>query len=160
MELSRLSDVLWAQRHLLELLLFKLEQEQLVLTSGRTRWLAQASREVANVIDAVRDTEVGRAAEAEAAARSLDLPDGSSLGQVADAAPAPWDELLRAHRAALAGLAAEIREVTENNRELLATSYQATRETLATLESEAATYSPDGRTSSGDRSGQIIDRSL
>ncbi|HUX71839.1 MAG TPA: flagellar protein FlgN, partial [Cellulomonadaceae bacterium] len=43
MGLMQLSDVLWQERHLLELLLFKLEEEQMILTSGRTRWLGHAT---------------------------------------------------------------------------------------------------------------------
>ena len=39
MGLSEVSNILWRQRQLLELLLFKLEEEQLVLTAGRTRWI-------------------------------------------------------------------------------------------------------------------------
>ena len=51
MGLMQLSDVLWQERHLLELLLFKLEEEQMILTSGRTRWLGHATREVETVLD-------------------------------------------------------------------------------------------------------------
>ena len=43
MGLSEVSNILWRQRQLLELLLFKLEEEQLVLKSGSTRWLANRS---------------------------------------------------------------------------------------------------------------------
>ena len=60
MALSELSDVLWTERRLLELLLFKLEEEQLVLTSGRTRWLAHATREVETVLDQIRDAELAK----------------------------------------------------------------------------------------------------
>ena len=40
MGLSDVSNILWRERQLLELLLFKLEEEQLVLASGRARWLS------------------------------------------------------------------------------------------------------------------------
>ena len=43
MGLSEASNILWRQRHLLELLLFKLEVEQTLLASGRLRWLAHQS---------------------------------------------------------------------------------------------------------------------
>ena len=56
--LERLSEVLWRERHLLELLLFKLEEEQLVLTSGRTRWLGHATREVETVLEEIRTAEL------------------------------------------------------------------------------------------------------
>jgi len=40
--LSDLSSILWREREMLELLLFKLEEEQLILASGRSRWLTLA----------------------------------------------------------------------------------------------------------------------
>lgn len=43
---AEVSSALWRERELLELLLFKLEQQRLVRRSGRTRWLARATREV------------------------------------------------------------------------------------------------------------------
>ena len=54
MGLNELSGVLWRERQLLELLLFKLEEEQLILTSGRTQWLGHATREVESVLDQIR----------------------------------------------------------------------------------------------------------
>ena len=45
--MEKLSQILWRERELLDSLLFKLEMEQLVLGSGRTRWLARAAKEVA-----------------------------------------------------------------------------------------------------------------
>ena len=50
MALSDVSNILWRERQLLELLVFKLEEEQLVLAAGRARWLAHASREVESVL--------------------------------------------------------------------------------------------------------------
>ena len=44
MSLSEISNILWRERRLLELLAFKLEEEHLVLASGRTRWLSHATR--------------------------------------------------------------------------------------------------------------------
>src|SRR4051812_39244560 len=44
MALTEVSNVLWRERELLEMLLFKLEEEQLLLTAGRTRWLPHATR--------------------------------------------------------------------------------------------------------------------
>ena len=45
MGLQEVSTTLWQERNLLELLLFKLEEEQLLLAAGRTRWLARATRD-------------------------------------------------------------------------------------------------------------------
>jgi len=58
MGLRDVSAILWRERHLLELLLFKLDEEQLVLAAGRTRWLARATREVEMVLEEIRQTEL------------------------------------------------------------------------------------------------------
>ncbi|CAN5337491.1 hypothetical protein BH23ACT9_BH23ACT9_24210 [soil metagenome] len=42
---SDVSNILWRERQLLELLHFKLEVEQSLLAAGRTRWLSHATRE-------------------------------------------------------------------------------------------------------------------
>src|SRR5688500_16135133 len=44
--MQRLSLVLWRERELLEELHYRLEVEQLVLASGRSRWLAHAARDI------------------------------------------------------------------------------------------------------------------
>jgi FlgN protein len=154
MALSQLSDVLWKERNLLELLLFKLEEEQLVLTSGRTRWLGHATREVETVLDQIRDAELGRSAEADEVARELGLEEGVSLLTLSEHAPAPWDELLRAHRDAFVTLTTEISE-------LLAMSHRATQETLLSLQETVQTYDGQGHSSATpDRSAQLLDQSF
>ncbi len=160
MTLNSLSEALWRERRLLEMLLFKLEEEQLVLTSGRSRWLAQATREVEAVLDEIRSAEISRAVEVEEAAPTLGLTGNASLGQLADAAPAPWDELLRAHRDAFASLTSEISRLADDNRELLAMSHRATQETLASLEDSVRTYDETGQRRADGYSAQLIDRSI
>lgn len=161
MPLARLSDVLWKERHLLELLLFKLEEEQLVLTSGRTRWLGHATREVETVLEQIRDAELGRSVEADEVAAMLGLEPGASLLEISEHAPAPWDELLRAHRDAFVTLTAEIGQLADGNRELLAMSHRATQETLMAMQDNVQTYDVQGMAStSHDRSAQLLDRSF
>ncbi len=160
MPLSELSDVLWTERNLLELLLFKLEEEQLVLTSGRTRWLGHATREVETVLDQIRDAELGRSVESDAVALELGLAPGSGLAALAEHAPAPWDELLRAHRDAFVTLTTEIAQMADGNRELLAMSHRATQETLLSLQDSVQTYNGQGNSAASDRTAQLIDRSF
>ena len=75
--MEKLSQILWRERELLETLLFKLEEEQMVLAGGRTRWLTRAAREVENVLDTIRETEILRAVAAEEVAAELGLPERS-----------------------------------------------------------------------------------
>jgi len=66
--LTDLASVLWRSRELLEMLLFKLEEEQLLLAAGRSRWLSHATREVEVVLDQIRQKKEGPAEAAEAPA--------------------------------------------------------------------------------------------
>jgi len=159
MGLNELSGVLWRERRLLELLLFKLEEEQLILSSGRTRWLGHATREVEQVLDQIRSAELGRSVEAEEAARELRQDAGCSLRALATAAPAPWGDLLMEHHAAFVSLTDEINTLAQGNRDLLSTSYRATRETMLSLQDTVDTYGPQGATSSFD-TAQLVDRAL
>ena len=63
MALSDVSNILWRERQLLELLVFKLEEEQLVLAAGRSRWLVYATREVENVLGEIKRIELERAVD-------------------------------------------------------------------------------------------------
>ncbi len=155
-----LSEALWRERQLLELLLFKLEEEQLLLTAGRTRWLGQATREVESVLDEIRSAEIARAVAVDELAPSLGLPATAALAQLADAAPAPWDELLRAHRDAFVSLTVEISRLADDNRELLAMSHRATQETLASLQASVSTYDGSGQPLADVPGGQLLDRSM
>ena len=161
MSLTDLSSVLWRSRELLELLLFKLEEEQLLLAAGRSRWLAHATREVEVVLEQIRHTEVARAAYSQAVAGELGLPLEASLAELADAAPAPWSDLLHQHRKAFLTLTSEIGAVAESNRELLTAGQRAARETMLAFSGTVETYGPRGQTvNSGDRRPSLVDEAF
>ena len=161
MSLTDLSSVLWRSRELLELLLFKLEEEQLLLTAGRSRWLAHATREVEVVLDQIRQTEVARAAYSQAVAGELGLPLEASLAEVADAAPAPWSDLLHQHRKAFLTLTSEISAMAGANRDLLTAGQRAARETMLAFSGTVETYGPRGQTvNSGDRRPSLVDEAF
>lgn len=160
MGFMQLSDVLWQERRLLELLLFKLEEEQMILTSGRARWLGHATREVEAVLDQIREAELGRTIESEEAAAELGLEPGTSLLALSQRAPAPWNDLLVSHRDAFVSLTSEIAELANGNRELLAMSHRATQETLMSLQETVQTYDDQGMTAAGSTGAQLLDRSF
>lgn len=160
MGVAELSAVLWRERQLLELLLFKLEEEQLVLSTGRSRWLGHATREVEQVLDQIRNAELGRAIEADATAREFGITGGSGLRDLAAAAPAPWNDLLTSHREAFISLTAQIQDVAKGNRELLTTSHRAAQETILGLEETVQTYNPHGNPSASVATAQLIDQSF
>jgi len=158
--LTELSSVLWRSRELLELLLYKLESEQLLLASGRSRWLAHATREVEMVLEQIRKLEVVRAVYAQAAAQELRLDLDASLGQLADAAPTPWFELLHQHRKAFVTLTAEISALADANRELLTAGQRAVRETMLVVAGSVDTYGSRGQTISGARRSRLVDEAI
>jgi hypothetical protein len=161
MSLTELSAVLWIERRLLERLLFKLEEEQLVLTSGRARWLPEAAAEVEAVIEEIRTSDLGRAFEVDQVAAELGIAPGASLLELSQAAPEPWDELLRSHRDAFITLTRDVAGTAEGNRELLQMSYRITQETLMSLHESVSTYDGQGQVATpGDDSPFMIDRAL
>lgn len=131
MGLREVSAVLWKERHLLELLLFKLEEEQLLLAAGRSRWLPRATREVEMVLDELRHTELERAVEVDRVSAELGLPSDASLRMLAEAATSPWRGLLEEHRQAFMTLTDEVTQMVQANRELLSRGQKAVRDVLA-----------------------------
>jgi hypothetical protein len=133
MSLSEISNVLWRERRLLDLLVFKLEEEQLVLVSGRTRWLSHATREVETILEEIKRVELERAMAVQGSARGLGMSDTPSLRELAAVAPTPWDGIFAEHRRSLLLLAREIDVITKVNRDMLRRGQQAAREELASL---------------------------
>lgn len=137
--LSEASNILWRQRHLLELLLFKLDVEQTLLAAGRLRWLARATNEVELVLDEIRATELARAVAIDSLAPELGLPPGASLADLAAAAPSPWDGIFTEHRVAFLSLTDEVAVVARANRELVIRGQQAVNEVLDLVSEPTAT---------------------
>jgi len=160
MSLAAVSSTLWRERELLDLLLFKLEEEQLVLASGRSRWLARATKEVEMVLEEVRRAELLRAVQVDTAAAELGLPPGPSLRVLADAAPEPWATLLVEHRQAFLTATAEISAMAETNRELLTTGFRAAREALLSLGDGVETYTSSGAPVSVGRLSRLVDEAM
>jgi hypothetical protein len=144
---SDLSNTLWQERQLLEMLVFKLEEEQLLLASGRNRWLGHATREVEAVLERLKRHELERAIQADAAGAHLRLDRGGvTLRELAAKSPPPWDQLLSSHHDALSGLVREVNALARSNRDLLASGQHAMTEAIDRLQGPSADgYSPQGR---------------
>jgi hypothetical protein len=112
MSLSEISNILWRERRLLELLAFKLEEEHLVLTSGRTRWLTRASGEVDAIIEEIKHVRLERAIGMADSSEALGLSDTPTLRELASSVPPPWDGILSEHGRALRTLSLEIEAIT------------------------------------------------
>lgn len=160
MGLENLSSILWRERETLELLLFKLEEEYLVLTGNRTRWLSHATREVELVLEQIKRTEVVRAAEVDAIGLDLGIGSNASLAQLIEAAPPPWNELLGQHRKAFLTLSAEIQALAEANRERLVSGQRAVRETLLSVTDTVETYGRRGQTVASAARIRLVDEAI
>jgi hypothetical protein len=161
MSLGDVSNMLWRERQLLELLIFKLEEEQLVLAAGRSRWLAHATREVESVLAEIKRVELERAVVVAAAAGELGLSGSPSLRELAEVVTNPWDTILAEHRRALLELAQEIDGVASANRELLQRGQQAARDALATLgEIDIAAYDARGSAAESTVGLRLVDEAI
>jgi flagellar biosynthesis/type III secretory pathway chaperone len=162
MGMAELSNALWRERELLEILLFKLEEEQLLLAAGRSEWLARATREVEVVLEAIADSELVRAVEVDLVSASLGLTSGSSLGELSRTAPAPWDELLADHRRAFLELTARIAALSEANRDLISRGQRAVAEALSAVAGpvEPQIYGPSGTTVAKNSRRHFLDGAI
>lgn len=155
---AELSNVLWRERELLEILLFKLEEKQLVLATGRNRWLSHATREVEFVLEQIRDAELMRAMELDGVHQLLGTSGELSLSTLAELAPPPWNDLFRTHRQAFMTLTVEITTLSEANRDLLTTGVRSVAEALVDVGGSTGTYNASGRApAAGNAGGRLLD---
>jgi hypothetical protein len=132
--LHELSVELWRERRLLDLLLFKLEEQQMLLQDRRDQWFSHATREVEAVLARIRDTELARAVQADDVAELVGAPASSSLPVLADHAPSPWDALFREHHEALVDLCTSIARAAAANRRVIASVQRETRQSMVGLD--------------------------
>jgi hypothetical protein len=160
-DLHEVSSVLWRERELLELLLFKLEEEQLVLAAGKTRWLTHATREVEMVLEEIRRAELSRSVHVDAAATALGLGADVSLRALAEACPAPWDDIFTEHRKAFLAATQEIEALARANRDLISAGYRAARETLSSIGGQdVQLYDPKGQSVARATGPRLINEAI
>jgi hypothetical protein len=153
---NELSSLLWHERELLDLLIFKLEEEQLLLTSGKARWLAHATSEVEQVVNRLRASSLAVAVEVSAVADQWGLvSDDPSLMDLSAAAPKTgvWGDILRAHLEAMTAQTTQIKELRDANESFLRFAARSTQETAADLRPRTGTYDAGGSTRQDSMSG-------
>ncbi|MCU1636144.1 MAG: flagellar biosynthesis protein FlgN [Cryobacterium sp.] len=158
---NELSASIWRERELLELLIFKLEEEQLLLTAGKTRWLQHATREVEQVIERMREANLGLSVEASAVGREWGADEGATLRELIAHAPAgPWGEILMSHLNAMTQLTTEIKGLRDVNEQFLRAAARSTLETLSGLTPDSSTYDSHGATDATGGRARLVDRQL
>jgi flagellar biosynthesis/type III secretory pathway chaperone len=158
---QHLSTLLWREQELLDLLLFKAEEKQYLILTGKTRWLARIAHEIEVVLDQLRSLEVERAAATEVLSSRLGLESNPSLRQLADVAPAPWNDLLGKHHEALLVLVTDLRSLSDTNRELIEGGLAAIGDALISARTPSAgTYSASGRNDGTTHRAVTLDGAL
>ena len=162
MSLNDLSALLWREREVLELLLYKLQTQQLMLTTGRTEWLAVAAREVDAVVEVLGQAELHRAIAVEEVGKELNIGSQPSLRNIAKAAPQPWSDILSDHHKAFLDLASRIETAGGANRDLVRSSQSAALPLLQGLEDGItnSTYEARGRRDAPARRHVLVDGEL
>jgi len=154
------SNALWMQRELLETLLYRLAAEQLILTSGTTRWLAKADADLRHAVDELRRGEVARAMHVESLAATLGLDGDPALSDLVALAPDVWADILADHRSALQELAFEVQRVADENGRLLQAGAKAVRETLAGIGPAVHRYDASGSAVRGNPRAMLLDEQV
>jgi hypothetical protein len=121
-QLRDVSNILWRERNLLELLAFKLDSERLLARAGRTRWLAMADHEVERVLDELKAVELQRGIQVQALVDELGLDAEPTLQSLTETVPDEWSGILADHRRALLGLARDVDRSARHSRRKIDTS--------------------------------------
>ena len=157
---NELSMQLWRERELLELLLFKLEEQELLLAAGRSRWMHFATREIEQALEALRTAGISRVVEAESVAAEWGAPEGASIRQLIASAPeGAWSDVLSEHLQALTTLTDEIGRLRDLNSEQLRAAMRATQETIAALDGVTGEYTTHGERAR-DGAARLVDTEM
>lgn len=158
---NELSALLWHERELLELLLFKLEEEQLLLAAGKSRWIQHATREVEQVMERIRSAGLARSVEVAAVALEWNTDETASLREIVAAAPpGAWSDIFDAHLKGMSVLADEIKQVRDLNEQLLRQASRSTQETLSDIRSDTGTYDAHGDAGHAAAGARLFDTKL
>lgn len=150
--LEALADTLWAERHLVEFLLYKLTVAKLILAADERRFVSVALSEVERIIGNLREAEADRNRAVADVARDWDRPAAEiTLGVLAEEAPEPMRSVFDDHHRGFNELSVEIEETAAENRRLASGALNSIQAAIEALTGPAttATYDAAGRTRGG-----------
>jgi hypothetical protein len=153
---AALAHTLWRQQRLLELLLCRVEVQQLVLAAGRAHWIERAAADIDEAGEALGEEELVRSVQLAVLGNRLGIGSQPSLSELADAAPEPWGEIFHDHYRTFLDLVTKVRHTAKANHELAQRSLRTMNEVLdgpgAAAEPVLSAYgrpSPGGRPAAG-----------
>jgi flagellar biosynthesis/type III secretory pathway chaperone len=153
-----LGAILVEQQGLLEALLYRLDQEHLILATGRTRWLSQATSEVMAVGTELGQQDERRRGAVDRLAVSLGMGAGVTLSELAERAPDGWAEVLRRHREIMRTGVADVQAIVARNRAVVAERLNSSNALLNRMGATggASTYGPDAAVASERTTGRHV----
>lgn len=153
-----LSMHLMREREVLELLLFKLDVQQMLVATGRTRWIPQTVREIERVVAIMPGLALTRDTLVVSVASEWGAPEATTLRELIEVAPTDaWREVMSGHLEAMIGLAAEIGELKKINENRLRTALRVTQETIAGLGVPTGEYDQSGDVVRGGNESVLLD---
>lgn len=160
--LPTLADTLWAERSVMEHLLYKMVSARLLLAADQRAYVTQAMDEVERAADRLQAAERERLEALHLVARDWDVPvEQLTLRRLADEAPEPWATILRDHHTTFGKLADEIQATASENTRLASVGLNAVRTSLAAVTSPAgATYTAAGRHDTANVSPTSFDQAF
>lgn len=147
--LEALADTLWAERHLVEFLLYKLTVAKLILAADERRFISLALSEVERVVTGLRDAESRRNGAVAEVARDWGRPARDlTLSVLAAESPEPMRSVFEDHHQGFQELSAEIEETAAENRRLAGGALNTVQQAIDALTGQgtATTYNAAGRT--------------
>jgi hypothetical protein len=161
MSAHELSASLWRERELLELLVFKLTEEQLLLTSGKSRWLQYATQEVEQVMEKLRTAGLARSVEVASIAEEWGVDDSATLKELTlHSTDEAWRGILSSHLTAMTQLTREIQELRDLNVQYLRVAIRSSQEAMAQDGSPSGTYDSRGVAETNAATARMFDVNL
>jgi hypothetical protein len=157
-----LAHTLWREQRLLDVLLYRMEVQQLVMAAGRTRWIERAAFDVEAALEELGEHELIRSMQVADVAPVVGLRADASLRDLIAASPEPWQDIFRDHQQAFLELVARVEETSQANRELVRRSMATMRELLSTDDGHVASADGYGRTGAlaAKRRPVLLDREV
>lgn len=162
--LEELAETLWQERHLTELLLYRLVCTKLLLAADEQRYTGLALNEVEAVLGTLRSAERRRDDVIQALAVTWGLSiDDIHLSTLVERSPEPWAGIFDDHRRSFLALTAEIEATAKENRRLAASGLHRVQQTMLELtggSDTVGTYASDGQTSTTAHAPSLLDQAL
>lgn len=154
-----LSALVWDLRQHLEVLVYRLEVQQLLLAASRTTHVARAIADVEETTEKIAKLEQALANSSAASARLHDIETPTTLEGLAEVCDREHGFSLQDHRTALVTLGSQVEELVRSNKDLARKVMQA-REVISTLAPQADTYSATGAPAQATRPALKLNRTV